>query len=228
MDSIIFYESFRSAISEMPKEHQLQAYEIVLDYGLYGIVPDFNELPFYTRMFFKQVKPVLDSNLKKREGGKRGGRPRKEVEEPEVEEKKTIGFENENHRLSNCESKDNVNVNVNDKGNVNVEDKKNEFETPDLKIKKSKTNSLRLTEKTQPPDLTTFLAYCSTILGDRYQELKFPLEAKYEAWSAAGWADGFNKPIVNWKSKVKNIIPFLKPFKNGFQKTTHAEIRDGV
>jgi hypothetical protein len=37
------------------------------------------------------------------------------------------------------------------------------------------------------------------------------VKSKIETWQENGWKDGHNKPIKNWKAKIKNTIPFLKP-----------------
>lgn len=37
------------------------------------------------------------------------------------------------------------------------------------------------------------------------------LQIKIEGWLEAGGKDGHGKPIKNWKTKIKNIIPYLKP-----------------
>lgn len=61
------------------------------------------------------------------------------------------------------------------------------------------------------PELDEFLEYCKSELGDKYKPLEFALKAKYRAWSEAGWKDGNGKDIKNWKTKILNTIPFLKP-----------------
>ena len=71
---------------------------------------------------FKLIRPQVNANNKRREDGKKGGRP-----------KKTIGFENENHRLLN--SKPNVNVNVNENVNVNANENVNEAEKKEKRKK---------------------------------------------------------------------------------------------
>lgn len=40
---------------------------------------------------------------------------------------------------------------------------------------------------------------------------EYHLRSKIESWIEAGGKDGHGKPIKNWKSKIKNVIPFLKP-----------------
>lgn len=36
------------------------------------------------------------------------------------------------------------------------------------------------------------------------------LQSKYESWKENGWKDGYNKKIVNWKSKLNNTLQYLK------------------
>ena len=46
--------------------------------------------------------------------------------------------------------------------------------------------------------------------------MEFSLKAKYEAWVGDGWKDGNNKQIKNWKTKLKNTLPYLKEVANVF------------
>lgn len=61
------------------------------------------------------------------------------------------------------------------------------------------------------PSEIDFLQFCKLELNEGYSSLAFSLKAKYESWVANGWKDGHNNVIINWKSKIKNTIPFLKP-----------------
>ena len=36
------------------------------------------------------------------------------------------------------------------------------------------------------------------------------LKLKYESWLENNWRDGYNKKIVNWKSKLLNTLPHIK------------------
>jgi hypothetical protein len=62
------------------------------------------------------------------------------------------------------------------------------------------------------PTLEMVLNELEKLVPQRYLELKFSMIATYERWKQNNWKDGYNKPIVNWKSKIKNQIPYLKPF----------------
>lgn len=66
------------------------------------------------------------------------------------------------------------------------------------------------------PNKKEFLFFCQQIClekGFDYEGLSFALEAKFDSWDDNGWRDGFNKPIKNWKTKIRNVMPFLKAMK---------------
>ena len=61
------------------------------------------------------------------------------------------------------------------------------------------------------PSESEFLAYYKTELSKEFPGLEFSLKTKYETWVDDGWKDGNGKNITNWKLKMKNTIPHLKP-----------------
>ncbi len=63
------------------------------------------------------------------------------------------------------------------------------------------------------PSLIQFLDYCKGIKEIDYREYEFALKSKYEAWENNEWKDGNDSHIKNWKSKIKNTIPYLRPIK---------------
>lgn len=96
--SFVFYESFRDASRNLDDAIRLALYEAIMDYSLYGEEPDEGN-PVAAAMF-KLVRPVLDTNAKRRENGRNGGRhastdnqeaykpkPENEKAEPETEAK---------------------------------------------------------------------------------------------------------------------------------------------
>lgn len=110
-ESMVFYKSFFDAINNIEDAKiREQVYSAIFQYSLLEKEPELEGLAL---TLFILIKPQLAANLKRREDGKHGGRP-----------KKTIGFENKNHRLlkSDANKKPNVNVNVNENVNVNVND----------------------------------------------------------------------------------------------------------
>lgn len=87
--SFVFYESFRDASRNLDDATRLALYEAIMDYSLYGEEPDDGN-PIAAAMF-KLVRPVLDTNAKRRENGRNGGRPantdNQEASKPEPENK---------------------------------------------------------------------------------------------------------------------------------------------
>ena len=71
--SFVFYESFRDASRNLDDATRLALYEAIMDYSLYGEEPDEGNL--VAAAMFKLVRPVLDTNAKRRENGRNGGRP---------------------------------------------------------------------------------------------------------------------------------------------------------
>lgn len=61
------------------------------------------------------------------------------------------------------------------------------------------------------PTEIEFLDFCKGIKEIKFSLYEFSLKSKYESWVSDGWKDGNGNKIKNWKSKIKNTIPFLKP-----------------
>ena len=59
------------------------------------------------------------------------------------------------------------------------------------------------------PSLEEFTQYAKT-LENYVPELENLIEAKYNNWLGNQWKNSYNKPITNWKSSIKNAIPFLQ------------------
>ena len=98
--SFIFYESYKKAAEQMSKQNRLAFYDAIIEYGISGKEPqDLNKTVLQCWLL---VKPQLDSNNKKYEDGKKGGRPAKTSG---LQEQETAGLQTE---------KPNVNVNVNE------------------------------------------------------------------------------------------------------------------
>ena len=68
--------------------------------------------------------------------------------------------------------------------------------------------------KNTAPPLQEFLEYCKKNLEQNkfiYTEYEYSFKSKYDTWVANGWKDGHNKQIKDWKGKIRNTIPFLRP-----------------
>ena len=78
------------------------------------------------------------------------------------------------------------------------------------------------------PSLDEFFFYAQSIpeFKNDFEQLKFSIQAKYETWVSDDWKDGHGIKIKNWKTKLKNTLPYLKKVNNGnTQQPTNNEER---
>jgi replication initiation and membrane attachment protein DnaB len=59
------------------------------------------------------------------------------------------------------------------------------------------------------PSLKEFIRYAKT-LATYDAELDFEVKEKYQAWVHNGWRNNSDRPITNWKSSLKSILPYMK------------------
>jgi hypothetical protein len=71
--------SVTEAMDCFPDDQQLAAYKVINKYALDGIEPDFDEDHQIAKGIFILAKPFIDSNNRKYENGKKGGRPKNET-----------------------------------------------------------------------------------------------------------------------------------------------------
>ena len=123
-NSFVFYETFYTALAELPGEMRLRFYEAIISYGLYDTLPEFTGLE---KSVWLQIQFSIDSAKERYqnriENGKKGGRPTKQAETENNQRKPT---ETNDNQTKVNESKANLNVNVND--DVNENDNINERE----------------------------------------------------------------------------------------------------
>lgn len=74
-------------------------------------------------------------------------------------------------------------------------------------IEMSPPTIIQLTDNIPP--LEEFTEYAKT-LENYFPALDALIEEKYESWIRNGWKNGYGKLITNWKSSIKNTIPFLQ------------------
>ena len=90
--------------------------------------------------------------------------------------------------------------------NLPVETTSLEKTQPERKIKQSTIQNERINDI---PTLEEFLKHAKSL--DSYNDqLIFEVKIKYENWINNGWKNNFDRPITNWKSALKNTIPYLK------------------
>lgn len=179
-DSFIFYRSFFEALQGCPDNTRLAVYEEVMQYALY---PDYEPvLSGIEKSLFLLIKPQLDSNIRKRENGKkgaeygqRGGRPSKN--KPQQNPTKTPEKPQQNPTET---PNANANVNANANENVNVES------TDAL-------HPIRARRGFQKPTIEEVRAY---IFERGYI---FDADAFWNYYESNGWKVGKN-PMKNWKA----------------------------
>lgn len=71
-ESMVFYRSFLDAVNALPEAERLKAFTDILEYGLNGKAPE--------TCAGIMAKPLIDSNNKRYENGRKGGRPPKPKE----------------------------------------------------------------------------------------------------------------------------------------------------
>jgi len=71
-----------------------------------------------------------------------------------------------------------------------------------------------------PPIFSDFLNYA---LLEKPLIDEYSVKAKYDSWIENDWKDGNNKKIVNWKTKLKNTLPYLK--ENNTKNEKNEQIR---
>ena len=73
-------------------------------------------------------------------------------------------------------------------------------------------------EKELKPDLDTFIEYARLVYQNElkidFSPFIFAVTSKFNDWNDSGWNDGNGKPILSWKNKLRNSIPYFKPINN--------------
>ena len=109
-NSFVFYRSFYEVFSDLSKKDKLIIFDAICEYALNDVEPTLNGAP---AIVFKLLKPQVDANNRRYENGKKGGRPKANLDETKPKPK-------QNQNVTTTEPNVNVNVNVNDNVNVNA------------------------------------------------------------------------------------------------------------
>ena len=180
-ESFIFYQSFAEAIKQLPENQQLTAFWAIVNHAITG---EEQEVAGIANIVYTMAKPQIEANIKKRNDGAKGGRPKKETDGYESKKiKKPVVIEEEKHSYE--DEKPNVNVNDNDNGNVN-----------ENKNGKSARGNAPLPKKFIPPTVQEVVDYCK-----EKSYIYVNAEAFVSYYESVGWKVGKNK-MQNWKSSV--------------------------
>ena len=118
-ETFLFYADWLNVIRDLSSEVQLEVYQAIAEYAIYG---NLIELKPLAKVAFGFVKQTIDRDTqkyisiseKRSEAGKKGGRQLKNNELEESNEKQKKQLLSEKSKKSNCPLNDNDNVNDND------------------------------------------------------------------------------------------------------------------
>ena len=210
-ETFLFYADWLNVIRDLPSEVQLEVYQAIAEYAIYG---NLIELKPLAKVAFGFVKQTIDRDTqkyisiseKRSEAGKRGGRPLKNNELKESNEKQKKQLLSEKSKKSNCPLNDNDNVNDNDisflekkkqKSDVAVSDLENEnSESPIETLQTPKEQSGGGRKRFTIPTPEEVQAYCNErnngISGQQFCDF----------YSSKGWKIG-KEPMKDWKAAVR-------------------------
>ena len=211
-ETFLFYADWLNVIRDLPSEVQLEVYQAIAEYAIYDNLIELKPLAKVAFGFIKQTidrdtQKYISISEKRSEAGKRGGRPLKNNELKESNEKQKKQLLSEKSKKSNCPLNDNDNDNVNDnisflekkkqKSDVAVSDLENEnSESPIETLQTPKEQSGGGRKKFTIPTPEEVQAYCDErkngILGQQFCDF----------YSSKGWKIG-KEPMKDWKAAVR-------------------------
>lgn len=179
-NSFVFYQSFHNALRHLDGETYKQAMNIICEYAFTGELPECDGV---VAMAFELIKPQLDANAKRRENGKKGGRPKETKEEPKQNQTVTKPKPKETEpEPKQTTPEPNVNVNVND----NVKEKV----SPKGDTKKKSA------QRFIPPTVSEVKKFCD--------DHGYHLDAQrfVDYYTSNGWMVGRNK-MKDWHAAAR-------------------------
>ena len=152
-ETFVFYKDWLNVIRDLPSEVQLEVYQAITEYAIYG---NLIELKPLAKVAFGFVKQTIDRDTqkyisikeKRKEAGAKGGRPLKtnELEESKEKQKNQLVFEKS--KKSKSPLNDNVNDNVND---ISFLEKKKQKSTRTDFGEEENNQPLNAQKETSPP-----------------------------------------------------------------------------
>ena len=206
-ETFLFYADWLNVIRDLPSEVQLEVYQAIAEYAIYG---NLIELKPLAKVAFGFVKQTIDRDTqkyisiseKRSEAGKKGGRRLKDNELEESNEKQKKQLLSEKSKKSNCPLNDNDNdisflEKKKQKSDVAVSDLENEnSESPIETLQTPKEQSGGGRKRFTIPTPEEVQAYCDErkngILGQQFCDF----------YSSKGWRVG-SQPMKYWKAAVR-------------------------
>ena len=154
-ETFLFYADWLNVIRDLPSEVQLEVYQAIAEYAIYG---NLIELKPLAKVAFGFVKQTIDRDTqkyisiseKRSEAGKRGGRPLKDNELEESNEKQKKQLLSGKSKKSNCPLNDNDNDNVNDNDFSFLKKKKQKSASVDFEEEEKNNQPLSDQKETSP------------------------------------------------------------------------------
>lgn len=90
-----------------------------------------------------------------------------------------------------------------------VSPKSEKVEIPSQQQQQQQQQSLPVINQKDIPSFEEFIRYAQTL--QMYEsELDSGIKEKYDVWVSNRWQNNSNRPITNWKTSLKSILPYLK------------------
>ena len=209
-ETFLFYADWLNVIRDLPSEVQLEVYQAIAEYAIYDNLIELKPLAKVAFGFIKQTidrdtQKYISISEKRSEAGKRGGRPLKNNELKESNEKQKKQLLSEKSKKSNCPLNDNDNDNdisflekKKQKSDAAVSDlvENENSESPIETLQNSKEQSGSGRKKFTIPTPEEVQAYCDErkngILGQQFCDF----------YSSKGWKIG-KEPMKDWKAAVR-------------------------
>lgn len=179
-DSFVFYKSFYDAAAVLQPEDRLAFYDALAEYAICGEDPE-PATPVAKAMFL-MAKPQVDANERRREDGKKGGRPSKEkpmVSENAEIEKPMVSENAENEKPMVYENDESEKPNVNVNANANANEKK------------------KRVVRSAPPTLEEVTEYC------KERANSIDPEAFIAYYESQNWKKANGQPVYDWKGCIR-------------------------
>jgi len=209
-ETFLFYADWLNVIRDLPSEVQLEIYQAITEYAING---NLIELKPLAKVAFGFVKQTIDRDTqkyisiseKRSEAGKRGGRPLKDNELEESNEKQKKQLLSGKSKKSNCPLNDNVNDNVND----NDDDKATTSTITDEKKYYSSDNGVIKSISELKRDYLNDENLCNAIIKNLKVVDKNMLSERLEA---------FNQHLELQGERLKEVRDYRSHFKNWLKK----------
>ena len=209
-ETFLFYADWLNVIRDLPSEVQLEVYQAIAEYAIYDNLIELKPLAKVAFGFIKQTidrdtQKYISISEKRSEAGKRGGRPLKNNELKESNEKQKKQLLSEKSKKSNCPLNDNDNDNdisflekKKQKSDATVSDlvENENSESPLETLQAPKEQSGGGRKRFTIPTPEEVQAYCNErnngISGQQF----------YDFYSSKGWRVG-SQPMKDWKAAVR-------------------------